>query len=181
MTGRKKFQDPAAIEGAIAEVAARADESGVRVALIGGMAMQLLGSDRLTWNLDFVCSGLIEHVQIRNMLSFGGASVSTSRGYPVDLIVRNDAYSALYEEALGSSVVEPGLPVRVVQPRYLATMKMAAARDKDKFDLKILIRLGVVSFEDVAPIVKKHLGEYALRELKRIFDEAAWMASVGET
>ena len=180
VTGRKRFLDPAAIEDAIAEVAELARESGVEVALIGGVAMELLGSDRMTSDVDFACSGLLEHVQIRGSLSFGGVAVLTSRGHPVDLVVRNDAYAGLYEEALESAVLEPGLPVKVVLPRYLAAMKMAAGRDKDESDLKTLIRLGVVTFDDMVDVVRRHLGEYAVRELRGVFDEFAWLTAKGE-
>jgi len=179
MTGRKRFLDPAAIDDAVAEVAHLAGECGVRVALIGGVAMELLGSDRMTSDVDFVCSGLVDHLRIRSTLSFGGVAASTSKGHPVDLVVRNDAYAGLYAEALDSAVVDPDLPVRVVAPKYLAAMKMAAGRDKDESDLKTLIRLGVVTFNDMSDVVKRHLGEYAVRELRGIFDEVAWLAARG--
>ena len=177
VTSRRQFLDPASIDEAIAEVAALAERSGVRVALIGGVAMGLLGSDRMTSDVDFVCSALPDHVQIRRALSFGGVAASTSKGHPVDLVVRNDVYAALYEEALESASNEPGLPVKVVRPEYLAAMKMAAGRDKDEADLKTLIRSGKVTFEGMAAVVQRHLGVYAVRELESLIAEVAWLAS----
>ena len=133
--------------------------------------MELLGSDRMTTDVDFVCSDLPGHLQIRRSLSFGGAAATTSKGHPVDLVVRNDDYAGLYAEALEKAVEEPGLSVRVVLPKYLAAMKMAAGRDKDEADLKTLIRLETITFEGTADVVRRHLGVYALGELKSIFDE----------
>jgi len=53
MTGprRKKFLDASQITGAITEAAAIARKQHVRVALAGGCAMQIHGSDRLTAGL----------------------------------------------------------------------------------------------------------------------------------
>ena len=45
---KAKFLDPAEIEEAILEVSKLAAAKHIEVALIGGVAMELLGSDRLT-------------------------------------------------------------------------------------------------------------------------------------
>lgn len=59
MTGpqRKKFLDASQITGAITEAAALARKQHVRVALAGGCAMQIYGSDRLTADVDLIASG----------------------------------------------------------------------------------------------------------------------------
>ena len=168
--------DPAAIDEAVEEVARLADRCGARVALIGGVAMEFYGSDRMTSDVDFVCSEVVHHVPIRRTLSFGGVAAVTSKGCPVDFVVRNDVYALLYAEALEKAAISD-LPVKVVLPEYLAAMKMAAGRDKDEMDLKTLIRLEVVTFEGVAKIVERHLGVYAVQELKSLFDEVAWTMS----
>src|SRR5437762_2511114 len=67
MTSGKKtrFLDAHEIERGIQEVAQLAAAQGVRVALIGGAALQLLGSDRLTKDIDFAADrqldGLAAH------------------------------------------------------------------------------------------------------------------------
>jgi predicted nucleotidyltransferase len=174
---RKKFLNPADIEAALAEVAAKAAESGTSVALIGGVAMSLLGSDRLTTDVDFAASAPIGLFRFRHSLSFGGDAVTTSQGHPVDIVVRTDDYACLYEEAIRTAQEEQGLPVRVVRSEYLVAMKMVAGRDKDESDLKTLIRLKAVTFDSAAKVVRAHLGVYAVQELRNLFDEVAWLTS----
>lgn len=71
-TRRKRFISPEEATAAIAEVAARAREEGVRVALAGGNAMQLYGSDRFTADVDFVAAEIIMALPCEGTLSFGG-------------------------------------------------------------------------------------------------------------
>jgi hypothetical protein len=177
---RKKFLSWEDIDAALSEVAAKALEHDTDVALIGGVAMALLGSDRLTADVDFASSMVIPGFQHQHDLSFGGEAVSTSLGHPVDFVVRTDDYADLYRMAIRTAEKEPGIPVKVVKPEYLAAMKMAAGRDKDESDLKTLIRLKMVTFDGAAKVVRKHLGVYAVQELRNLFDEVAWLASRGE-
>jgi predicted nucleotidyltransferase len=177
---RKKFLNPADIEAALVEVAAKAAERGTSVALIGGVAMSLLGSDRMTTDVDIAASDPIGTFRFRHILSFGGEAVTTSQGHPVDIVVRTDDYAGLYEEAIRTAREESGLPVKVVLPEYLVAMKMVAGRDKDESDLKTVIRLKAVTFDGAVKVVRKYLGVYAVQELQRLFDEVAWLTSRGE-
>jgi hypothetical protein len=175
-----KFLDPRAIEETIVEIAEIAARERADVVLVGGVAMEIYGSDRMTKDVDFASLTMLEGVKIVKPLSFGGyAAKSTATGHPVDIIVRSDEYSSLYAEAIDHAV-DAGLPVRVVSPEYLAATKMAAGRDKDEMDLKTLIRLGVIDVAKTRSIVKSHLGEYAARELDSLCDEVAWHLSRGK-
>jgi predicted nucleotidyltransferase len=173
---RPKFLDPREIDEAIAEVAQIALSEGVDVALIGGAAMAAYGSDRLTKDVDFASLAPLAALTTTRSLSFGGYAARTPAGHPVDVVVRSDEYQALYDEAVDASA-DVGLPVRVVLPEHLAALKMAAAREKDVLDLKTLVRLGVLDLPRTRSIVKKHLGEYAARELDSLVDEVAWEES----
>ena len=134
--------------------------------------MMVYGSDRVTADLDVVSTKPLS-LTPKKHLSFGGFTTLTSEGCPVDVVVRDDDYRALYEEALEEARDE-GLPLPVVTPEHLAAMKMAAGRDKDMGDPRTLIHLKVVDVAKVRSIVKKHLGPYAARELDNLVDEVAW-------
>ncbi|MBI2571376.1 MAG: hypothetical protein HYV63_30585 [Candidatus Schekmanbacteria bacterium] len=178
MTGRsKRFLDPAQLHAAVAEVGAIAAREGVRVALIGGLALQYFGSDRLTGDVDFAAEAMLEGLPRGTPLSFGGVQTTAPSGVPAALIVRDDDYEELYNEAIAGAVHVQELPVPLVRPEYLAAMKMAAARDRDTLDLEFLLRAGVVDVSRARQIIYRHLGPYAARELDRIVDEVEWKRS----
>ena len=174
---KAKFLDPVEIEEAILEVSKLAAAKHIEVALIGGVAMELLGSDRLTKDVDFVCSDVIPRIKALHPLSFGGIAGKSPKGHPIDLVVRDDDYAPLYEEALDRAVSRFDLPVKVVRPEHLAAMKMASGRDKDELDLKMLIRLGVLSTDKTVDVIRRHLGLYAEQEFKSLCDEVEWLKS----
>jgi hypothetical protein len=125
-----KFLNPEAVEEAIAEVARVAKAEGVDVALIGGVAMEVYGSDRLTKDVDFAAEMYVPGMPILRELPYGGFASETSRGQPVDVVVRDDEYADLYRSAIYDSI-NMDLPVKVVTPEHLAALKMAAGRGKD--------------------------------------------------
>jgi hypothetical protein len=177
MSKRVKYLDPREIDETLAEVAKIARRENVDVAVVGGVAMMVYGSDRLTKDVDVasVDEYLLGLVEVRS-LSFGGAVVRTPRGREFDLIVREDEYRELYNVAVDSARDE-GLPLRVITPEYLLATKMAAARDKDLLDVKFLLGSGVVDLKAARQIVREHLGEYAARELDAMAAEVEWRKS----
>ena len=175
---RKSFLSPDALEKAVRYVMACADGEGISVALVGGFALQLVGSDRLTGDVDMVSSAPISALNEEEPLSFGGYRAKTSEGIPVDLILRDDEFRDLYEEALLFSIEIEGLPV--VKPEYLVAMKMVASRPKDDMDLEFLLGEDIVDLEKTRDIVRKHLGPYAVRELNALLEEAHWRRGRGE-
>lgn len=173
---RVKFLDPKEIDEAIAEVAELARENGTDIALIGGVAMAVYGSDRLTKDVDFASyDEYIPGLSPLKRLSFGGVAATTSKGHPVDLVVRDDGYRDLYVSAVEHARDE-GLAVRVVTPEYLAALKMAAARDKDEIDLKYLVSTAPDGIDLVLTraLIRKYLGEYAAREFDQVVSEVEW-------
>ena len=172
-----KFLDPKEIEDTIAEIADLARSQGIEVALVGGVAMEIYGADQLTMGIDVAARVPLRGLIALQTLSFGGYAGTTIEGkHPINVIVRRDEYSSLYEAALDLAV-DVGLPLRVVMPEYLAALKMAANRDKDQGDLRKLIELGVLDHDLTRSLVKKYLGEYAARELDSVCDEIAWKKS----
>ena len=166
MTGprRKKFLDASQITGAIAEAALLARKQHVRIALAGGCAMQIYGSDRLTADIDLLASGYPE-VPREGILSFGGIKTSAKNGAPVDYIVRDDAEMDLYDAALDGARLVPGVPVPVVTVPYLGAIKLAAGRGKDVQDLEFLLRAHPSAFKAMRALVAKYIGDYAVDDL----------------
>jgi hypothetical protein len=177
--GNKKFLDPAVLSEAATQVTELAANEGVRVALVGGFALQLYGSDRLTGDVDFAAERLLEALAAEKPLTFGGAKVRAPNGVDVDLVVRCDDFASLYEEALERAQPMQGSATRVVQPEYLAAMKMIAGRPRDDADLAFLITSKTIDFDRTRAILRKHLGPYAVTEFDRVVEEVQWLASKG--
>lgn len=169
-----KFLGPAQIETAIDEVAALAKAGAIDIAVAGGVAMQFYGSDRLTKDVDFLATAIPRKIKKVKMLTFGGIAGSTPTGLPVDLIVRDDQYQSLYEEALENSSKRM-YRVPFVKREYLAAMKLAARRDKDEIDLKTLIRLGELDLSKTKQIIRRHLGLFAVDEFDSYVAEVEWL------
>lgn len=156
--------------------------TGLRVAVIGGLAMQLYGSPRFTRDLDLVSDGIPrEPGDLRPLrrLSFGGTAFASPSGIEIDWIAREDAYRALYEESLEQARARrDGLPV--VQVEHLATMKFATLRPKDYEDLMFLLgKPGLVDIEQARTIVFRTLGgQFALDQFTAATEEARWRASL---
>jgi hypothetical protein len=178
---KTRFLDPTVIDRAILEVASDALRFGCRAALVGGAAMQLLGSDRMTRDIDFVADGdPPPSLTVIRDLSFGGVKATTHDGVDVDWIVRDDDYRDVYEEALATAVLvaNDGVRVlRVVRPEYLFIMKMVAGRAKDDLDAVYLLNSEVVNLDKprTRAIIKRLLGAYAADDFDRGCEEAAWI------
>jgi hypothetical protein len=149
------------------------------VLIVGGLAMQHYGSDRLTGDVDVAAGRVLAGLAPVRDLTFGGVAAVTPAGLPVDLIVRNDVYADLFDEAIFAGVRVPDLPAPVVRPEYLVAMKMVAGRGKDWLDLEALLALGVVDLARARAVVGKHLGPFAVQEFDRIVEEVAWRTSGG--
>lgn len=179
---KTRFLDPTVIDRAILEVAREAAQTGRHAALVGGAAMQLLGSDRMTRDVDFVADGgPPATLEVVRDLSFGGVKARTREGIDVDWIVRDDDYRELYEEALWNADLVLSTGVMVVRPEYLFIMKMVAGRAKDDLDAVYLLNSDAVNLDKVKTraIIKRLLGVYAADDFDRGCDEAAWLKERG--
>ncbi len=177
-TKKTKYLDPNLIERGISEVMIEAVQYDIRIALVGGAALQLFGSDRLTTDVDFVCEAHIPSLPKAKSLTFGGWQSRTPSGIPVDLITRNDDFASLYSDALMNAINVQDVPVKVIAPEYLVAMKMVAGRKKDEADLEFL--LGATEHVDMKKarvIVKKFLGAYGAQEFDQTLEIATWIKS----
>src|SRR5580698_1698656 len=110
----RRALDPKEVDEAISFVEQVTRSTRIEVAICGGIAMQVYGSDRFTRDVDFVVSRVpAEQEGVGKPLSFGGLRLSTTAGVQCDLIARNDEYKELYDEALDKA--EPVLwsPIKV--------------------------------------------------------------------
>lgn len=145
---------------------ARAFRSPDSVAVLGGYAMQLYGSERLTKDLDVAALRAPLNLPRVAPLTFGGFTTRTASKIPVDIIVRDDESRALYRAAIRAAKRMPGVPLRVVTIPFLAAIKQASGRTKDEGDLEfLLLKMSDGEYLETRRIVKRFLGWYAAREL----------------
>lgn len=176
-TVQAKFLDPARVNAALAEVATVTRKDGVRVALLGGVALQLYGSDRFTTDLDVVASGYPDPngpLPTKGVLTFGGVQSEASNGVPVDLIIRDDERAELYDAALENAKPVAGVPIPVVTLPYLGAMKLASGRAKDIQDLEFILRSNPKIYNQIKKLVRKYLGEFEVEELESIKNTIDW-------
>lgn len=170
----KRFLSSEELERGAREVVALARGERISVALLGGYAMALYGSDRLTADLDFAASAPLSGFRPEKALGFGGYSSRLPNGTPVDIILRDDEYRGLYEEAIERAECIEGLPV--VSVPYLMAMKMASGRGKDEVDLRWLMATydEPEILDEARKVIRRHLGIYALKEFDAELSLARW-------
>src|SRR5215471_13184834 len=99
---------------ALRRTVAVAERKGVAWALVGGIAMHLYGSPRLTNDVDVIASAILP-LQPERQLGFGGERYRVKLGkrlVPVDWIVRNDTAKKFYESALAEAYkLRSGVPI----------------------------------------------------------------------
>jgi hypothetical protein len=161
-----KFLDAQSAKQAIASVARLAEEHGIDWALVGGVALSLYGSDRLTKDIDAIASELlpVPRSQVAGQLRQGGERYNTpteKRSVSVDWIVRKDEFKGLFQQALKEAVMTDGVPV--LTPEWLVILKFIAGRFKDQEDAVFLLsRKGLVD--------RKLIQE----KIVKLFGRAAW-------
>ncbi len=171
---RKKFLSTEVLDRIANEMTRRARQQGINVAVAGGLAMQIYGSDRLTMDVDFVADRKIEGLPVQGEITFGGDKLLSPDGVPVDWIVREDGYAPLYEEALLKAEEVEGQEYKVVTLPYLAAMKLVAGRPKDELDLMGVLVSDDLDVEETRGIILKHLGQYAADDFGSRVAEAKW-------
>jgi len=171
---RKKFLSTEILDRIANEMTRLAGQQGINVAVAGGLAMQIYGSDRLTMDVDFVADKRIEGLTVKGEITFGGDKLLSPDGVPVDWIVREDGYAPLYKEALLKAEDVEGHEYRVVTLPYLAAMKLVAGRPKDELDLMGVLVSDDLDVEETRGIILKHLGQYAADDFDSRIAEARW-------
>lgn len=126
---------------ALDKIAEIAEKQAVEWALVGGVAMHLYGSSRLTKDVDVIASAILDLASEKN-LGFGGKRFQVKIGtkeVPVDWIVRNDTARKFYEQALKQAhKLSNGLPI--ITPEWMVILKYIAGRFKDQQDAVFLLK-----------------------------------------
>ena len=145
-----------------------AEAENVEWALVGGLAMYLYGSPRLTKDVDIIASDYIS-LKANAPLTFGGNNYIVEIGkykVAVDWIVRSDGYAKYYRAALDEAVVFPN-GMRLVSPEWLVILKMLAGRQKDYDDAVFLLK------------EKDLVNRSKVKEnIVRVGSEDAWLATL---
>lgn len=149
----------------IGEIAAR---ENIEWALVGGLAMYLYGSPRLTKDVDIIASNFVS-LEANALLTFGGNNYIVEIGkykVAVDWIVRNDGYAKYYRAALTDAVIFPN-GIKLISPEWLVILKMFAGRQKDYDDAVFLLK------------EKDLVNRSKVKEnITKIAGEDAWLASL---
>lgn len=142
-----------------------AEENNIDWALVGGLAMNLYGSDRLTKDIDVIADKLLpmSEKQIVGRLKQGGERYNTETDekiVTVDWIIRNDEFKPLFNEALKAAVKINDVPV--LTPEWLVILKFIDGRFKDQEDAVFLLsRNGLVNRNLIKEHIIKTAGELA--------------------
>ena len=142
---------------AVEIISSLAEENGVNWALVGGLAMNLYGSNRLTKDINVIADKPlpIEQSRIVGKLKQGGERFNAETDktvVSVDWIIRNDVFKSMFNEALKSAVRIND--VQILTPEWLVILKFIAARFKDQEDAVFLLsRNGLVDRK----LIKEHI------------------------
>ena len=115
--------------------------NNIAVALAGGIAMHVYGFTRATTDVDMLAQTVLP-LESQGNLTFGGESyqvIVAQRTVSVDVIVRNDELTKIYETAL-MQANDTDIGIKIISPEWLVVMKFLSARAKDKIDLIWLLQ-----------------------------------------
>lgn len=162
-------------------VAEVAKDNDIVIALAGGIAMHVYGFTRATTDVDMLARAVLPLERLSE-LSFGGESYQVEVGgrtVSVDVIVRNDELTKIYETAL-QQAKETDIGLRIISPEWLVVMKFFSARAKDKIDLIWLLQEeGLVDRKlienNLTDAVGRQSAFFIYAELKSEFDYADFL------
>lgn len=139
-----------------------AEENNIDWALVGGLAMNFYGSDRLTKDIDVISNKLlpVPKETIVGQLRQGGERFQTEtdkKVVSIDWIIRKDEFKALFQDALAEAVKIDDIPI--LTPEWLVILKFIAGRFKDQEDAVFLLsRRDLVNREIIKTKIVKHFG-----------------------
>ena len=137
---RNKMLDEESAMEAIEIVSELAEKEKIEWALVGGVAMAMYDSPRLTKDVDIIAVKRLDLKPIGQLLQGGECyEVKVSkRTVTVDWIVRQDNAKVFYQRALADAITLEDLPI--ITPEWLVILKYIAGRFKDQEDAVYLLR-----------------------------------------
>lgn len=168
----ERFLDPKQITAALDYLLGRskAQNDNFTFALIGGVAMQVYGSDRFTTDVDVIADGDEIQLPVVRPIKFGGHRFKF-HDIPIDVIVRSDEYADLYRDAL-TGALELSTGVLVVSADHLAAIKFAAGRAKDREDVHWLLANNKLDIAHTKNLIYRFMGRFGVDEFEKFLDEA---------
>ena len=147
-----------------AEIVSRiADENNIAIPLAGGIAMHIYGFTRATTDVDMLAQTILP-LEVKRQIDFGGEGYDIKvddRNVPLDVIVRDDKLSKIYQAALADAKITD-LGIKIVSPEWLVVMKHFSPRTKDKIDLTWLLQEeGLVDRKRIESNLIEAIGEDA--------------------
>ena len=140
-----------------------ADDNDIAIALAGGIAMHIYGFTRATTDVDMLAKSVLP-LEAKRPIDFGGEGYDIeveNRTVPVDVIVRDDKLSKIYQAALADAKTTD-IGIKIVSPEWLVVMKHFSPRAKDKIDLTWLLQEdGLVDRELIQKNLVEAVGEDA--------------------
>lgn len=135
----KMLDEDSAME-AIEIVGEIAKKENIEWALVGGVAMAMYNSPRLTKNVDIIAVKRLNLKPVGQLLQGGECyQIEVSkRKVEVDWIVRQDNAKIFYQRALADAIQLEDLPI--ITPEWLVILKYIAGRFKDQEDAVYLLR-----------------------------------------
>lgn len=124
---------------AIHTVAKIAKNINAKWALVGGLAMAIYGSDRVTKDIDIISDKLLP-LKKQSLLRQGGERYlvkTRKKEVAVDWILRNDEFEQLFLTALTEATIIDEVPI--LTPEWLVILKFIAGRFKDQEDAIYLL------------------------------------------
>lgn len=177
------YLSPDIIDASIDEVHRLARLDRQSVALAGGIAMQVYGSDRFTGDIDVIAEAPIPGIRAEQELALiSGYSGRLPNGVQVDVIVpeAGTEWYDLFEHARLEARVqgddELGHRMPVVTREYMVALKMMAGREKDLGDLYYLLTDINTDLALARRVVRTEMGKYAAQEFDQLVEEARWAA-----
>lgn len=148
------------------------EATGVRFALVGGLAVGAYGEPRATKDIDFLV-GDEAFVRSGPIISYAHHFPLEAYGTPIDVVplpeLPASRWRILNEELHRSDVdTTTGRPVPILSARGVAFMKLIAMRPRDVHDVVSMLDSGAVTGEGLAAMVQ---GDFELEQAL----EAVWL------
>ncbi len=137
---QNKMLDGDSAMEAIEIVGELAEKENIEWALVGGVAMAMYNSPRLTKDIDIIADKRLNLKPFGKLLQ-GGECYQIQiekRTVEVDWIVRQDNARIFYNRALADAIKLEDLPI--ITPEWLVILKYIAGRFKDQEDAVYLLR-----------------------------------------
>lgn len=136
------------------------EKTGVRFALVGGLAAGAYGTSRATRDIDFLVGDEAFVDPHAVLIQFAHPFPLSAYGVAIDAIpLPEDAERhRLLDEALSHAQVDTstGRPIPVLAPLWLAYMKLAVGRSKDLHDVVQLLDARAVTVEELVALIPAH-------------------------